>query len=169
MYLKSGEIFFQKCESRILICIKSGIVKSVGTDCENEFSIFNYYDGKNIDLKIKGKSSLFDNCGGSGESPTMCMRNEEFSMQFASDSTKLKYKEVNYSITKLKYCFKTKGLIIYESPSFSSKIKVETKNNCIAIELVEIGSLEKKDEEWNVWYKVKLNTIEGWCFGNLDF
>lgn len=169
MYSKSGEIFDQKCESRILICIKSGIVKSVGKDCENEYSIFDYYDGNIIDLKIEGKSSLFDNCGGSGEGPTMCMESKEFAMQFSSDSTKLKYNKMNYSISKLKYNFKTKGLKIYETPSFSSKIKEELKSNNLSIELIEIGNFEKKDGEWDIWYKVKSNTIEGWCFGNLDF
>ena len=61
IYSRSGEIFFTKCKSKILLCIKYGKVKSLGKDCENEHSIFDYYDGNIIDLKIKGKGSFFDN------------------------------------------------------------------------------------------------------------
>ena len=169
MFSRSGEIFDQKCESRILLYIKSGIFKSVGKDCENEYGIFDYYDGNIIDLKIEGKASLFDNCGGSGEGPTMCMVNKQFAMQFTSDSTKLEYNKMNYSISKLKYNFKTKGLKLYETPNFSSKIIEEIKSDNLKIELIEFGNLEKKGGEWDVWYKVKSTTNEGWCFGNLDF
>ena len=169
MYSKSGEIFDQECESKILLFIKSGIVKSIGIDCENEYGIFNYYEGNIIDLKIEGQSSLFDNCGGSGEGPTMCMSNEQFIMQFTSDSTRLEYNKMNYSISKLKYIFKTKDLKLYEAPNFSSKIIEEIKSDNLNIELIEIGNLEKNGGEWDVWYKVKSTNTEGWCFGNLGF
>ena len=99
-----------------MICIKSGIFKSVGKQCVNPYSIFDYYDGNIIDLKIEGKASLFDNCGGSGVGPTMCMSNEPFKMQFTSDSTKLKYNKVNYSIIKLKYNIKTKIMMLNLPP-----------------------------------------------------
>ena len=169
IYSRSGEIFFTKCKSKILLCIKYGKVKSLGKDCENEYGIFDYYDGSITDLKIEGKASYFDNCGGSGEGPTMCMQNKKFAMQFTSDSTTLKIDKLNYSISKVKFSFKTKGLKIYEMPSFSSKVKEELKSNNLLLELIEIGNLEKKGGEWDVWYKVKSATNEGWCFGNLIF
>ncbi|MCO5259649.1 MAG: hypothetical protein M9916_05850 [Crocinitomicaceae bacterium] len=169
LYSRTGEIFEEKCESRILLYIKSGIVKSVGIDCENEYTIFDYYGG-NIDaLKIKGKASLIDNCGGSSEIPSMCMDNAQYTMQLSSDSTTLKYNEMDYSISKLKYTFTTKGLKLYETPSFSSKIIEEIKSDNAKIDLIEVGNLEKKGNEWNVWYKVKSATNDGWCFGNLNF
>ena len=169
IYSRSGEIFFTKCKSKILLCIKYGKVKSLGKNCENEYGIFDYYDGSITDLKIEGKASYFDNCGGSGEGPTMCMQNKKFAMQFTSDSTTLKIDKLNYSISKDKFSFKTNSLKIYESPSFSSKIIEEVKIKNASIELLEIGNLEKKGGEWDVWYKVKSATNEGWCFGNLIF
>ena len=90
-------------------------------------------------------------------------------MQFTSDSTTLKIDKLNYSISKDKFSFKTNSLKIYESPSFSSKIIEEVKIKNASIELLEIGNLEKKGGEWDVWYKVKSATNEGWCFGNLIF
>jgi uncharacterized protein (TIGR02145 family) len=165
----TGEIFEQKCESKLLFFEKSGVVKVIGHNCENEYGIFDYYDGTISALKMEGKASYFDNCGGSGEGPTMCMQNNKFAMQFTSDSTILKIDKLNYSMSKVKFSFKTNGLKIYESPSFASKIIEEIKIKNASIELLEIGNLEKKGGEWDVWYKVKSKTNEGWCFGNLIF
>ena len=169
MYTRSGEIFEQKCESKLLFFEKSGVVKAIGHNCENEYGIFDYYDGTISALKMEGKVSNFDNCGGSGEGPTMCLQNKKFAMQLKSDSTILKIDELNYSMSKVKFSFKTNGLKIYESPSFDSKIIEEIKIKNDSIELLEVGNLEKKNGEWDVWYKVKSKNKEGWCFGNLIF
>lgn len=169
MFTRRGEIFEQPCESVILLCIKSGAVSAVAKNCENEYGVFDYYSGNVVDLKITGKASLFDNCGGSGEGPEMCMTNNQFVMQFTSDSTKLKYDNTNYSISKPKFSFNTNGLKIYESPSFSSKTIEVVKDKNTSIELLEIGNLEKKGQEWDVWYKVRSNTKVGWCYGNLNY
>jgi len=97
------------------------------------------------------------------------MNNSEIAMQFATDSNKLEYNKMSYSISKLKYNFNTKNLKIYELPSFSSKVKEELKSNNLLIDLIEIGNLEKYGGEWNVWFKVKSSNNEGWCFGNMNF
>lgn len=168
MYSRSGEIFDQECESKILVSIKSGLVKSLGINCEDEYSLFNYYEGKIISSNIEGESSFFDNCGGSGDGPMMCMANGQFTMKLSSDLTKLELNEMTYSSSPLQFSFNTKALKIYEMPSFDSKIMEELKNNNLKVELIEIGNLEKKGEKWDVWYKIKTSTNEGWCFGHLN-
>jgi hypothetical protein len=40
-------------------------------------------------------------------------------------------------------------------------------NDEMGAEILEIGNYEKINEEYNVWYKVKIDNITGWVFGGL--
>lgn len=169
LYIRKGELFDQPCESKLLICIKGNLITAVGLDCENEYSIFDYYEGKITGSKIEGNASLIDNCGGSGEGSEMCLQQKTFVMELMNDSSELKYNEQQFFKSENQITFKSEGLTIYEAPNFSSKTIEKIQEENASLKLLEIGSLEKKGAEWNVWYKVKTATNEGWCFGNLNF
>jgi len=62
--------------------------------------------------------------------------------------------------------FEGQTLSIYKLPSIKSKVIVsdydlENKD----FKLIEIGKMEKKDDEYNIWYKIKNKDFEGWVFG----
>jgi hypothetical protein len=65
--------------------------------------------------------------------------------------------------------FPIENLKIYEDPSTTSKIILENysseKND---FNIVEIGQMDKIDENVNIWYKIKNGNYEGWAFGILD-
>jgi len=107
---------------KIKIMFKGINFKAIYNDCSNEYGLFNYLEGPLNNKSISGNSMDFDNCGGSGEGPEMCLTKRKFSIQFLKDSTKLKYNNQDFSLTKMSYIFETKVQNLLSDPLKSSFI-----------------------------------------------
>jgi hypothetical protein len=63
-------------------------------------------------------------------------------------------------------------MTIYEQPDFNSKvIKSEYELYNKGFTLVEIGKMGKNQKNldcYNIWYKIKNTSIEGWVFGLIN-
>jgi len=64
--------------------------------------------------------------------------------------------------------FNDKTNTIYENPDFNSVIlekdsQLQNRN----FKLIEIGKMEKNNDTYNIWYKIKNSYTEGWVFGLL--
>jgi hypothetical protein len=168
VFSSSGVVFDQPCQSKIIVCVKSGVVKAIHTNCEDEYALFDFLEGEADELKFSGKGSFFDNCGGSDPSQTMCKSTKNFKMELSKDSTKLKFNGKNYSKSSSKISFKTKVIKLYASPDLSTKLIEINKDVKSKVELLEIGNLQKKGSEWGIWYNVKVDEKEGWCLDCLN-
>lgn len=74
---------------------------------------------------------------------------------------------------KKKDFFMEKELTIYELPNKNSRVIAKDLNlQNKGFKLIEIGDMDKLDEgeyaRYDIWYKIKNNTTEGWVFGLLS-
>lgn len=74
---------------------------------------------------------------------------------------------------KKKDFFLDKELTIYESPDKNARVIAKDFNlQNKGFKLIEIGEMDKLDEgeyaRFDLWYKIKNNTTEGWVFGLLS-
>jgi hypothetical protein len=169
VFTRNGVVFDQPCQSKIILCVKSGIVRAIHTNCEDEYALFDYLDGEADGFKFSGKGSIFNNCGGSDPSQNMCKSTNNFKLELDKDSTKLKYNGAKFSKSSSKLSFKTNGMKLYKSPDSNSELIEKIKDSRAQVELLGIGELQKKGSEWGIWYNVKVDEKEGWCLDCLNF
>ena len=117
-----------------------------------------YFVGKKIGLKIAGKKySLYNN------DSTVC------NIDILPKGVSLISPMGKVMVPISKIDFPIENIKIYEEPSNTSKIILENysseKND---FNIVEIGQMDKIDENVNIWYKIKNANYEGWVFGILD-
>ena len=169
VFTSSGIVFDQPCQSKIILCVESGVARAIHVNCEDEYALFNYLGGEADGLTYSGKGSFFDNCGGSDPEKTMCKSTKPFKMELDKDSSKLKFNGTKYAQSNSKLSFKTKGMKLYESPDSKSELIEQIADTKAKVELLGIGELQKKGTEWGIWYRVKVNEQEGWCLDCLNF
>lgn len=58
---------------------------------------------------------------------------------------------------------------LLDQPKMGSKVLLTniSNNDEMGAQIIEIGSFEKINDEYNLWYKVKINDVVGWIFGGL--
>jgi hypothetical protein len=155
----------EMCDSRVIICVNQDNCTGFATDCSNEYGLFSYFNGKKTNKGIKGNYLYFDNCGGSGEGPEMCMNESKFDLVFSSDSTRLTLNKVSYSESNFNFKLSSFNSSLYESPSITSKLVCK---NPSGLQLKEIGGIEKQGGFWYLWLKVMTKNGEGWVLGNIN-
>ncbi len=170
MYKESVENFMSEgfCNNQLIVSIKSSQIKAYEVECNNEYGIYNYYEGELKDLTFQGVGSFLDNCGGGGleESESMCLDKNKFKMQFSKDSTQITFSEKKYNLTT--FIISIKKTKVYEQTNKKSKLIYDNKS-ISNIDLLEIGPLEKNGKEWNIWFKIKVDNKIGWILGGIIF
>lgn len=155
----------EMCNSRVIISINQDNCTGFASDCSNEYGLFSYFNGEKTNKGIKGNYMYFDNCGGSGEGPEMCLNESKFDLIFSSDSTKVTLNKEVFSISNFSFKLTSFNSSLYESPSLASKVVFK---NPTGLQLKEIGRIEKQGGFWYLWLKVMTNHGEGWIIGNID-
>lgn len=165
LFVSSGyNIVDEPCENKVLLFVCGDTLRYVSLNCEDEYSIFNYFDANHLNLTATSEAKLIDNCGGGDPAQIMCMRNSKQKVTLSNDSTKLEVSGLKFKASSKKEFFTSDKFDLYESPSFNSKLIKKSQKGSFPI--ISISKFEKKGKEFGVWYKLLVDNKEVWTFGS---
>jgi hypothetical protein len=165
LFVSTGyNIVDEPCENKVLLFICGDTLRYVSSNCEDEYSIFNYFSSKHLNLSATGDANLIDNCGGGDPAQIMCMNNSKHKVKLSNDSTKLEIDGQKFKASTIRQFFKSDKFDIYEAPSFNSKLI--TKSHKGSYPIISISKFEKNGKEFGVWYKLLKDNKEVWTFGS---
>jgi hypothetical protein len=168
-YTRQDSVFGYECKSRVILRIKDRKMKAIAVNCSFEYTVFDFFEGIIEGSNSTGRGYYFDNCGGPLEGPTMCMNEGDFNMTLSNDLNKLYLNDKRYSRAKFRYRFRSSRFEVFAEPDFNATVLQETNDEKLPIELLDIGDLDKRNGEWDVWLKIRTPNGVGWCFGNMAF
>jgi len=172
-YSQSNPIFKSYVEEewnrQILICFQDNNVMAYfsGRIGQNEMETF--FTGQMDKNIVNGKSvSLWSGFGETSEDEG------SFRIEMNSDRSKIllfenqETESIEFGLVETSYGFT--GIKNFRSdPNTKAKILSKIDLDNTSVELIAIGNVEKIGSTTDFWYKVKINSVEGWVFGGLYF
>ena len=111
-YTRKGDLFGEPCTSNLIVSMKNETIKAVGTDCGDEYSLFNFLSGKKSKNGFDGNFSGIDNCGGGGDENAMCLNASSFTLILSPDSSKLVINGKTFVRAEMKINFRLLLIIV---------------------------------------------------------